>query len=29
MRITERGWLVIACLAFVLFLVATALLPPA
>jgi hypothetical protein len=29
MRLTERGWLVIAVLAFLLFLVATALLPPA
>lgn len=29
MRITERGWLVIASLALVIYLIATALLPPA
>jgi len=29
MRITERGWLVIAVVVFLLFLVATAVLPPA
>jgi hypothetical protein len=28
-RLTERGWIVVAVLAFLLFLLATALLPPA